>query len=153
MTRRWKRCYSLARQDRMDRAITEMAANSEYTPVVRRLCCQRGVSPLTGFGLGCGDRGLATVHRWQHLRLPGIGATEVLLRCGTLPGVDPRDREHLCPPPLTPELLRPLTGERHGRPRGPARWARGAQHPRDELRPSAKATKRWRGLGCGRAWK
>src|SRR6185295_1217236 len=28
-----------------------MAASSEYTPVVRRLCCLRGVSTLTGFAL------------------------------------------------------------------------------------------------------
>jgi transposase len=35
----------------VDRAINEMAANSEFTPVVRRLCCLRGVSTLTGFGL------------------------------------------------------------------------------------------------------
>ena len=40
-----------ARRDRLDRAITEMAASSEYTAVVRRLCCLRGVSTLTGFGL------------------------------------------------------------------------------------------------------
>ena len=30
---------------------TEMALNSEFTPVVHRLCCLRGVSTLTGFGL------------------------------------------------------------------------------------------------------
>src|SRR5450631_1594307 len=40
-----------ARRDRLDQAITEMAVGSEYTPVVRRLCCLRGVSTLTGFGL------------------------------------------------------------------------------------------------------
>jgi len=40
-----------ARRDRLDKAITELAADSEFTPVVRRLCCLRGVSTLTGFGL------------------------------------------------------------------------------------------------------
>ena len=40
-----------ARRARLDKAIAEMAANSEHTPVVRRLCCLRGVSTLTGFGL------------------------------------------------------------------------------------------------------
>ena len=40
-----------ARRDRLDAAITEMAMDSEYTPVVRRLGCLRGVSTLTGFGL------------------------------------------------------------------------------------------------------
>ena len=40
-----------ARRDRLDRAIEELAADSEFTPVVRRLGCLRGVSTLTGFGL------------------------------------------------------------------------------------------------------
>jgi transposase len=31
--------------------IEEMAADSEFTPIVRRLGCLRGVSTLTGFGL------------------------------------------------------------------------------------------------------
>ena len=40
-----------ARRDRLDAAITEMAADSEFTPLVRRLGCLRGVSTLTGFAL------------------------------------------------------------------------------------------------------
>ena len=40
-----------ARRDRLDRAIEELAADSEFTPLVRRLGCLRGVSALTGFGL------------------------------------------------------------------------------------------------------
>lgn len=40
-----------ARRRRLDTAIEEMAAASEFTPVVRRICCLRGVSTLTGFGL------------------------------------------------------------------------------------------------------
>ncbi|MDF2968350.1 MAG: family transposase [Nocardioidaceae bacterium] len=40
-----------ARRDRLDAAIEEMAADSEFTPIVRRLGCLRGVSALTGFGL------------------------------------------------------------------------------------------------------
>jgi transposase len=40
-----------ARRDRLDRAIAEMAAESEFTPLVRRLGCLRGVSTLTGFAL------------------------------------------------------------------------------------------------------
>ena len=44
------------RRDRLDRAIDEMAANSSYTPVVRRLGCLRGISTLTGFGAGGRDR-------------------------------------------------------------------------------------------------
>ena len=40
-----------ARRDRLDAAIEEMAADSEFTPVVRRLGCLRGVCTLTGFAL------------------------------------------------------------------------------------------------------
>jgi transposase len=40
-----------ARRDRLDIAISEMAADSEFTPLVRRLGCLRGVSTLTGFAL------------------------------------------------------------------------------------------------------
>jgi len=40
-----------ARRDRLDAAIEEMAADSEFTPLVRRLGCLRGVSTLTGFAL------------------------------------------------------------------------------------------------------
>ncbi|WP_232331300.1 transposase [Agromyces laixinhei] len=40
-----------ARRDRLDRAIEELAADSEFTPLVRRLGCLRGISTLTGFGL------------------------------------------------------------------------------------------------------
>ncbi|MGU3583623.1 IS110 family transposase [Rhodococcus sp. C26F] len=40
-----------ARRRRLDTAIEEMAAASEFTPVVRRMCCLRGVGTLTGFGL------------------------------------------------------------------------------------------------------
>ncbi|MUN64988.1 IS110 family transposase [Kocuria sediminis] len=42
---------TLARRNRLDAAITAMAVDSEFTPVVHRLCCLRGVSTLTGFGL------------------------------------------------------------------------------------------------------
>jgi transposase len=40
-----------ARRERLDDAIATMATNSEFTPVVRRLGCLRGVSTLTGFAL------------------------------------------------------------------------------------------------------
>ena len=39
------------RRDRLDAAIVAMAADSEYTAVVRRLGCLRGISTLTGFAL------------------------------------------------------------------------------------------------------
>ena len=40
-----------SRRDRLDRAIAAMAADSEFTPIVHRLGCLRGVSTLTGFAL------------------------------------------------------------------------------------------------------
>jgi transposase len=40
-----------ARRDRLDAAITAMAVDSEFTAVVRRLGCLRGVSVLTAFAL------------------------------------------------------------------------------------------------------
>jgi transposase len=42
---------TLARRDRLDTAITVMATDSMFTPVVTRLGCLRGVSTLTAFGL------------------------------------------------------------------------------------------------------
>jgi transposase len=42
---------TVQRRDRLDAAITAMAADSEYTAVVRRLGCLRGISTLTGFAL------------------------------------------------------------------------------------------------------
>lgn len=40
-----------ARRNRLDKAIVEMAGDSEFTPLVRRLACLRGVSTLTAFAL------------------------------------------------------------------------------------------------------
>lgn len=40
-----------ARRDRLETAIAQMATDSEFTPVVRRLGCLRGVGTLTGFAL------------------------------------------------------------------------------------------------------
>ncbi|WP_328522038.1 IS110 family transposase [Kribbella sp. NBC_00359] len=40
-----------ARRVRLDAAIEQLAAGSEFTPIVRRLGCLRGVSTLTGFAL------------------------------------------------------------------------------------------------------
>jgi transposase len=41
----------IARRDRLDREITAMAADSEFTAVTTRLGCLRGISTLTGFAL------------------------------------------------------------------------------------------------------
>ena len=40
-----------ARRDRLDEAIAAMAADSEFTPLVRRLGCLRGISNLTALAL------------------------------------------------------------------------------------------------------
>jgi transposase len=40
-----------ARRERLDMAITEIANDSEFTPLVHRLGCLRGISTLTGFAL------------------------------------------------------------------------------------------------------
>lgn len=39
------------RRDRLDAAIEALAADSDYTAIVHRLGCLRGISTLTGFGL------------------------------------------------------------------------------------------------------
>ena len=56
------------RRDRLDAAITEMAAESDYTPVVTRLGCLRGVSTLTAFGLA------VEIGDWHRLTGRSIGA-------------------------------------------------------------------------------
>jgi transposase len=56
------------RRDRLDRAITVMAADSAFTPVVRRLGCLRGVSTLTGFALA------VEIGDWRRLTGRSIGA-------------------------------------------------------------------------------
>jgi transposase len=43
--------FAVARRDRLDALITQLAADSEFTDVTRRLCCLRGISTLTGFAL------------------------------------------------------------------------------------------------------
>jgi transposase len=59
---------TVARRDRLDAAITAMAVEGEFTPVVTRLGCLRGVSTLTGFGLA------VEIGDWQRLSGRSIGA-------------------------------------------------------------------------------
>jgi transposase len=59
---------TLARRDRLDAAIAEMATEGDYAPVVTRLGCLRGVSTLTGFGLA------VEIGDWQRLTGRSIGA-------------------------------------------------------------------------------
>ena len=59
---------TVARRDRLDEAITVMAGDSEFTPVVTRLGCLRGVSTLTSFGLA------VEIGDWTRLSGRSIGA-------------------------------------------------------------------------------
>ena len=56
------------RRDRLDTAIAAMAADSEFTAVVERLGCLRGISTLTGFGLA------VEIGDWSRLDGRRIGA-------------------------------------------------------------------------------
>lgn len=56
------------RRDRLDAAIEEMAADSEFTPTVHRLGCLRGVATLTAFGLA------VEIGDWHRLTGRSIGA-------------------------------------------------------------------------------
>jgi transposase len=59
---------TVARRDRLDGAIAALAADSEFTAVVDRLACLRGVSTLTAFALA------AEIGDWQRLSGSSIGA-------------------------------------------------------------------------------
>jgi transposase len=59
---------TLDRRNRLDQAITEMATDSVFTPVVTRLGCVRGVATLTAFGLA------TEVGDWNRLTGRSIGA-------------------------------------------------------------------------------
>ena len=59
---------AVARRDRLDAAITAMAADSEFTATVTRLACLRGVSTLTAFGLA------VEVGDWNRFTGATIGA-------------------------------------------------------------------------------
>ena len=57
-----------ARRDRLDHAIGAMAADSQFTPIVDRLGCLRGISTLTGFGLA------VEISDWHRFTGNSIGA-------------------------------------------------------------------------------
>ncbi len=59
---------TLDRRDRLDEAITAMAADSAFTPVVTRLSCVRGIATLTAFGLA------TEIGDWHRLDGRSIGA-------------------------------------------------------------------------------
>ena len=118
-----------ARRDRLDDAIAAMAADSEFTPLVRRLGCLRGVGTLTGFALA------VEIGDWHRFTGNTIGSFVGLVPSGVLlgrlpgPGLDHQDRQHPRPPAAGRGRLappRPLRGRQdHARPLG----ARHAQPP------------------------
>jgi Transposase and inactivated derivatives len=59
---------ALDRRARLDAAISQIAADSPYTPVVKRLGCMRGVATLTAFALA------VEIGDWQRLTGRSIGA-------------------------------------------------------------------------------
>ncbi len=60
--------HLVARRDRLDAQITVLAADSSFTPVVRNLCCLRGIGTLTGFALA------VEVGDWTRFTGSSIGA-------------------------------------------------------------------------------
>jgi transposase len=59
---------AVARRERLDTTITALAAESDAAPVVRRLCCLRGVATLTAFGLA------TEIGDWHRLSGRSVGA-------------------------------------------------------------------------------
>ena len=57
-----------ARRARLDGKITTLAQGSEFTPVMRRLACLRGISTLTGFALA------VEIGDWERFTGSSIGA-------------------------------------------------------------------------------
>lgn len=60
--------FAVARRDRLDATITAMATESEFTPIVRKLWCLRGVSTLTAFALA------VEIGDWERFTGASIGA-------------------------------------------------------------------------------
>jgi len=81
------------RRQRLDDAVEAMAANSEFTPVVSRLCCLRGVATLTAFGLA------VEIGDWDRLAGRSTGAylglvpSEYSSATFTQPGRHHQDRQ------------------------------------------------------------
>ncbi len=60
--------FTAARRRQLDEKIEELAAGSEFTPMVHRLCCLRGIAMLTGFALA------VEVAEWTRFTPVSIGA-------------------------------------------------------------------------------
>ena len=83
-----------ARRDRLDEAIAVMAADSEFTSLVHRLGCLRGVSNLTGLALA------VEIGDWHRFTGNTIGRSSDSCRRSTPPGN--RGSRARSPRPATP---------------------------------------------------
>jgi transposase len=110
-----------SRRDRLDEAITGMAAASRFTPVIDRLACLRGISTLTGFGLA------VEIGDWHRLSPVTIGAY-----LGLVPG------EHSTGQSRAQHGVT-KTGNSHVR----RLLVEAAWHHRPPYRPSTKLQRRW----------
>ena len=113
--------FTTARRARLDKAITEMAFHSQYTPVVRRLCCLRGVSTLTGFALA------VEIGDWERFTGSTIGAFVGLVPTEFSSGA------HRCQGSIT------KTGNGHAR----RLLIEAAWHHRKDYRPGITLQARW----------
>ena len=84
-----------ARRARLDEKITALAADSEFTPLTRRLACLRGISTLTGFALA------VEIGDWDRFTGASIGAYLGLVPSEHSSGHQPRRRAR-SPRPVTP---------------------------------------------------
>jgi transposase len=109
------------RRDRLDKAITQMAGDSEYTAVVRRLCRLRGISTLTAFGLA------VEVGDWHRFTGATIGAYLGLVPTESSSGAQRRQGS------IT------KTGNSHAR----RLLVEAAWHHRRPYRPTATIRARW----------
>ena len=134
-----RRCVSVqARRDRLDAAITEMAATEPWR-------AGGGPAALPARGrhadrvrAGRRDRRLAPLHRLQHRRLPRAGALGVLQRRAAGPGRDHQDRQQPRPPAAGRGRLAPPPPAR-----GPAgNWSPARRRPAAAVRARAEAGNR-----------
>lgn len=106
-----------ARRDRLDDAITLMAADCEFTPTLRRLGCPRGIGTLTGLALA------VEVGDWDRFTGNTIGSFIGLVPRRVLLRASPGSRGR-SPRPATPTFVacwsRPR-GEDHAGPVGTRR--------------------------------
>lgn len=114
-----------ARRSRLDEAIHVMATDSEYTAMVRRLGCLRGVSELTGFGLAVEIGG--TADDWRRFNGRTIASFVGLVPSEESSGQNRRQGS------IT------KSGNKHVR----RLLVEAAWHHRDPYRPSIELRRRW----------